>query len=60
MREDLFNQDKGEEKNKVVEVGKGDVVAEEDAHHLQTMCKDWDVGEEDRDSRDAEALKEHS
>jgi hypothetical protein len=33
---------------------------EEDAHHLQTMCKHWDMGEEARDSRDAEALKECS
>jgi hypothetical protein len=44
----------------VVEAGKGDVVAEEDAHHLQTMCKHLDVGEEARDSKDVEALKESS
>jgi hypothetical protein len=25
--------------DEVVEAGKGDVVAEEDARHLQTMCK---------------------
>jgi hypothetical protein len=60
MQEDLFNQDEGEEEDKVVEAGKGDVVAEEDACHLQTMCKNWDVGEEARDSRDVEALKERS
>jgi hypothetical protein len=60
MREDLFNQDEGEEEDEVVEVGKRDVVAEEDAHHLQTMCKHWDVGEEARDSRDMETLKERS
>jgi hypothetical protein len=60
MREDLFNQDEGEEEDEVVEAGKGDVVAEEDARHLQTLCKHWDVGEEAWDSRDVEALKECS
>jgi hypothetical protein len=49
-----------EEEDKVVEAGKGDVVAEEDARHLQTMCKHWDVGEEARDTRGVEALKERS
>ncbi len=44
----------------MVEAGKEAVVVEEDAHHLQTMCKHWDVGEEARDSRDVEALKEWS
>ncbi len=44
----------------MVEAGKGDVVAEEDACHLQTMCKHWNVREEARDSRDVEALKECS
>ena len=44
----------------MVEAGKGDMVAKEDARHLQTMCKHWDMGEEARDSRDVEALKERS
>ncbi len=44
----------------MVEAGKGDVAAEEDARHLQTMCKHLDVGEEARDSKDVEALKECS
>ncbi len=44
----------------MVEAGKEDVVAEEDACHLQTMCKHWNVGEEARDSREVEALKEQS
>ncbi len=35
----------------MVEAGKGDLVAEEDARHLQTMCKHWDMGEEARDSK---------
>jgi hypothetical protein len=60
MRKDLFNQDEGEEEDKVVEAGKGAVAVEEDAHHLQTMCKHWDVGEEAMDSRDVEAIKERS
>jgi hypothetical protein len=60
MQEDHFTQDEGGEEDKVVEAGKGDVVAEEDARHLQTMCKHWEVGEEARDSRDVEALKERS
>ncbi len=60
MREDLFNQEEGVEEDKVVEAGKGDVVTEEDTPHFQTMCKHWDVGEEARDSRDVEALKEWS
>jgi hypothetical protein len=38
----------------VLEAGKGEVVAEEDAPHLQTMCKHWDMEEEDRDSRNME------
>jgi hypothetical protein len=59
-QEDLFNQDKGEVDDKMVEAGKGDVAAEEDACHLQTMCKHLDVGEEARDSKDVEALMEHS
>ena len=44
----------------MVEAGKGDMVAEEDACHLQTMCKHLDLGEEARDSKDVEALKERS
>ena len=44
----------------MVEAGKGGVVGEKDACHLQTMCKHWDMGEEARDSRDVEALKECS
>jgi hypothetical protein len=60
MHEDLFNQDEGEEEDKVVEAGKGGVVVEENARHLQAMCKHWDMGEEARDSRDMEALKEQS
>jgi hypothetical protein len=44
----------------VVEAGKGDVVAEEVALHLQTMCKHLDVGEEARDYKDVEALEERS
>ncbi len=44
----------------MVEAGKGDMAAEEDAQHLQTMCKHWDMGEEARDSRDVEAIKERS
>jgi hypothetical protein len=60
MQEDLFNRDKGEEEDKEVEAGKGDMVAEEDARHLQTMCNHWDLGEEYKDSRDVEALEEWS
>jgi hypothetical protein len=44
----------------VVEAGKGGVAAEEDARHLQTMCKHLDMGEEARDSKDVEALMERS
>jgi hypothetical protein len=36
----------------VVEAGKGDEAAEEDARHLRTMCKHLDLGEEARDSKD--------
>ncbi len=55
-----FNQDKVEEEDEVVEAGKGDVVGEEDARHLQTMCKHLDMVEEARDSKDVEALKGRS
>ncbi len=44
----------------MVEAGKGDMAAKEDACHLQNMCKHLDVGEEARDSKDLEALMEHS
>ncbi len=44
----------------MVEAGKGDVAAEEDARHLRTMCKHLDMGEEAKDFKDVEALKEHS
>jgi hypothetical protein len=44
----------------VVDAGKGDVVVEEDAGHVQTMCKHWDMGKKARDFRDVEALKEYS
>ncbi len=60
MRVDLFNQDEGEVEDKVVEAGKGGVVAEEDARLLQTMCNYLDVGKEARDSKDVEALMERS
>jgi hypothetical protein len=60
MQEDLFNQDEGEEEDKVVETGKGDMAAEEDARHLQTICKHLDAGEEARDSKEVEALMERS
>jgi hypothetical protein len=58
--EGSFNQDKVEEEDEVVEAGKGDVAGEEDARHLQTMCKHLDVVEEARDSKDVEALKGRS
>ena len=44
----------------MVEAGKGVVAVEEDACHLQTICKHLYMREEARDFKDMEALKERS